>query len=67
MKALAEKGHDVSLIAPFKDKNPPERYREIYLEQLINQAEGRSNCGYMRYSCSDFNREYFFKMIDPLE
>lgn len=42
MKALAEKGHDVTFIAPFKEKNPPKFYREIVLTEIIEQAEGNS-------------------------
>lgn len=40
-KGLAEKGHDITMIAPYKEKNPPKFYREIYLEGLVQKAEGK--------------------------
>lgn len=40
MKALAEKGHDVTMISTFKEKNPPKFYREIYLEEVVKKSEG---------------------------
>lgn len=40
MKGLAENGHEVTLIAPFKDKNPPKRFREIVLKDIADKAEG---------------------------
>lgn len=40
MKALAEKGHDVTIIAPYREKNPPKNYREIFLEGVVEQMEG---------------------------
>lgn len=41
MKGFAEKGHDVTIIAPFKEKNPPKFYREIVVEELVTQMEGK--------------------------
>lgn len=41
MKALAEKGHDVTIVAPFKEKNPPKNYREIVLEDLKRIVDGK--------------------------
>lgn len=32
-KALAEQGHDVTLISPFQAKNLPPNYKEIFLEE----------------------------------
>lgn len=40
MKALAEKGHEVTIIAPFTEKNPPKRYREIKLTGIIPKNKG---------------------------
>lgn len=40
MKALAEKGHDVTIITPYREKNPPKNYREIFLEGVLEEAEG---------------------------
>ncbi|KAL3270167.1 hypothetical protein HHI36_009224 [Cryptolaemus montrouzieri] len=31
MKILAERGHDVTLISPFKEKNPPKNFRDVVL------------------------------------
>lgn len=41
MKGLAEKGHDVTIIAPFKDNDPPRLYREIVLEEVLEQSKGK--------------------------
>lgn len=40
MKALAEKGHDVTMIAPYKEKKPIKFYRGIFLEEIAKSAEG---------------------------
>lgn len=42
MKALAEKGHDVTMISPFKEKSPPKFYREIVLEEILKESEGNN-------------------------
>lgn len=39
-KALAEKGHEVTMIAPRKEANPPKLYRQIYMEEVLKDAEG---------------------------
>ncbi|XP_045474737.1 UDP-glycosyltransferase UGT5-like [Harmonia axyridis] len=39
MKILAEKGHDVTVIAAHKEKNPPKNYRQIYLDGLSKKLE----------------------------
>lgn len=41
MKELAEKGHYVTIITPFREKNPPKNYREIFLEGAAETAEGQ--------------------------
>lgn len=41
MKALAEKGHEVTIIAPFKEKNPPRGYREITTYGFFERNEGQ--------------------------
>lgn len=41
MKALAEKGHEVSIIAPFKEKNPPRGYREITTSGFLERNKGQ--------------------------
>lgn len=45
MKALAEAGHDVTIIAPFSEPNPPKKgsWREIVLEEHIKVLEGMYN------------------------
>lgn len=40
MKALAEKGHEVTIITPYREKKPPKNYREVYLEGILELAEG---------------------------
>lgn len=32
LKGLAEEGHDVTVITPFKEKNPIPNYKEVFLE-----------------------------------
>lgn len=39
MKGLAEDGHDVTVISPFKEKTPIKNYKEVFLEH--NWAESR--------------------------
>lgn len=41
MKALAEKGHDVTMISAFKEDNPPRLYRKIDLERIQEKVEGK--------------------------
>lgn len=43
MKALAENGHDVTIIAPFPEKSPPKNYREIVLEGLKETVDGKES------------------------
>ncbi|XP_045474740.1 UDP-glycosyltransferase UGT5-like isoform X3 [Harmonia axyridis] len=39
MKILAEKGHDVTVVAPLKEKNPPKNYRQIYLDGISKKND----------------------------
>lgn len=32
LKGLAEEGHDVTVISPFKEKKPIKNYKEVFLE-----------------------------------
>lgn len=32
LKGLAEEGHDVTVISPFREKNPIKNYKEVFLE-----------------------------------
>lgn len=41
MKALAEKGHDVTIITAHREKNPPKNYREVYVDGVVAQMEGK--------------------------
>lgn len=36
MKALAEEGHDVTVISPFKAKKPIKNYKEVILENSLD-------------------------------
>lgn len=40
MTALAEKGRDVTMIAPFKEKDAPKFYRQIELREAVEESEG---------------------------
>lgn len=37
MKGLADAGHEVTIICPFRQKNPIKNYKEIFLEGLLEQ------------------------------
>ena len=42
MRALAEHGHDVTVINPFGEKNPPKgKYRDILLPEIIESVESK--------------------------
>jgi hypothetical protein len=43
MRALAEKGHDVTIISPFSENNLPKggSYREILLPEMLAQLESK--------------------------
>ncbi|KAJ3642472.1 hypothetical protein Zmor_025257 [Zophobas morio] len=44
MRALAEHGHDVTVINPFGEKNPPKgKYRDILLPEIIESIENRKD------------------------
>ena len=45
MKALAEKGHDVTLISSFGEKKPPKTkgtYRDIVVTEIMKKMNGTS-------------------------
>lgn len=37
MRGLAEAGHEVTMISPFAEKNPPTNYTEVHLEGLVTK------------------------------
>ncbi|KAI7815290.1 UDP-glycosyltransferase [Rhyzopertha dominica] len=39
MKALAEKGHDVTIITPYREKSPPKNYKEVFLSGMVEYME----------------------------
>lgn len=41
MKGLAEKGHDITLIAPFKEKHPITNLKTIHLKEVFDYYEGK--------------------------
>lgn len=42
LKGLAERGHDVTMISPYSEKNPPRNgsYRDIVLTGFVEMFEG---------------------------
>lgn len=40
MRGLAEKGHDVTIIAAFKEKSPIKNYRTVLIEEAAIIMEG---------------------------
>lgn len=43
MKGLAEEGHEVTVISPFKQNKPIENYKEVFLE-ISWEISRKSNC-----------------------
>lgn len=43
MKELAERGHEVTMITPYREKTPPKNYREIFLSGFVEKTEGWYN------------------------
>lgn len=39
MKGLAEDGHDVTVVSPFKQPSPIENYTEIFLEHSFIESQ----------------------------
>lgn len=46
LKGLAEEGHDITVITPFKEKDPIPNYKEVFLENSwIRSRQGKQgNC-----------------------
>lgn len=40
MKGLAEKGHEVTLLAPFEEKQPIKNLKTIHLKEVFDYYEG---------------------------
>lgn len=38
MKGLAADGHEVTIVSPFKEKNPIPNYNEVYLEGTYDKT-----------------------------
>lgn len=49
-KALAAKGHDVTVISPFKQPNPLPNYKEIHLEFTQDAANSSNSLLPFKYS-----------------
>lgn len=47
MKGLAEDGHEVTVISPFKEKTPIKNYKEVFLEHTWVESR---KCNYLRNS-----------------
>lgn len=41
-KGLALKGHEVTMIAPISEKNPPGNFKEVFLTGEFEKMEGNS-------------------------
>ncbi|KAF5289138.1 hypothetical protein FQR65_LT02028 [Abscondita terminalis] len=39
-KKLAQKGHQVTVISPFKEENPPQNYTQILIDGMISKSKG---------------------------
>lgn len=39
MKGLAAKGHEVTMISPYKQSKPIKNYRDIHLEHTVSDAK----------------------------
>lgn len=40
MKGLANKGHEVTIIAPFKERNPVKNLKTIFIKETVPYFEG---------------------------
>ncbi|KAF5289136.1 hypothetical protein FQR65_LT02026 [Abscondita terminalis] len=38
-KALAKQGHQVTVISPYKEKNPPQNYKQILVDGMVEKAK----------------------------
>ncbi|XP_045474738.1 UDP-glycosyltransferase UGT5-like isoform X1 [Harmonia axyridis] len=64
MKILAEKGHDVTVVAPLKEKNPPKNYRQIYLDGLSKKLEDfMIKMNMFEFEPSPYVRPFFFHFM----
>lgn len=43
MKGLAEKGHDVTIIAAFKEKSPIKNFKTVLIPEALEAMEGKSD------------------------
>lgn len=50
MKALAEDGHRVTVLTPFKEKYPIPNYEEIYLERSVSDGLKGKNFKLQKFS-----------------
>lgn len=62
MKGLAENGHEVFVISPFKEKNPIENYTEVFLENSWIESR-KSNILKSRTYLNDFLQFFKQKLI----
>ncbi|XP_055304713.1 UDP-glucosyltransferase 2-like [Sitodiplosis mosellana] len=58
LKGLALEGHDVTVISPFKEKNPIKNYKEVFLEH--SWVESRKTMA--KDNFVDFSNMYFWDM-----
>lgn len=49
MKSLADVGHEVTIISPFLEKNPPKNYRQIQLDELIKETFQGKKLAWQKY------------------
>jgi len=62
MKGLAEAGHEVTIITPFKEKNPIKNYEEVYLKHSLEEAIKGTRAG----NFLNFNNMPFWKLAKVL-
>lgn len=43
LKSLAEEGHEVTMVGPFKSKTPIKNYKEVYLEHSWAEKQKSTN------------------------
>lgn len=43
MKGLAEKGHDITLIAAYKDKSPIPKYKTVFVSEAVSYMDGKND------------------------
>lgn len=62
-RGLANAGHEVTVISPYKDPNPPPNYTEVYLEHTEKDVTA---CKFFFHVLHFYNKKKFKNITFPL-